>query len=118
MPMALAPEHTEVEVEPDSYVSLTWSPGSHATMWATDVSRSTNVEYQVKVSPHRPVVIGRAEGHDVPYLDPAYKATRVLPGTGQSVMLHDGREQDISVSRGHFMLKADPAGVVFVNGVP
>lgn len=116
MPLALEP--TEVEVEAESSVSLTWSPGSHMTMWATDVSRSTDVEFQVKVSPHRPVVIGRSDGHDVPYLDPAYKATRVLPGTGQSVMLQDGHDHDTVVSRGHFMLKADPAGIVFVNGVP
>lgn len=115
--MPLAPDQ-EVEVEPSSSVSLTWSPGSCATMWATDVWRTTDVEYQVKVSPHRPIVIGRSDGYDVPYLDPAYKATRVLPGTGQCVMLQDGNDRDIVVSRGHFMLKADPAGVIFVNGVP
>jgi hypothetical protein len=87
-------------------------------MWATDVGRSTDVEFQVKVSPHRPVVIGRSDGYDVPYLDPAYKATQIVPGTGQSVMRQGGHESDTWVSRGHFMLRADPAGIVFVNGVP
>jgi hypothetical protein len=116
--MPLAPEHTEVEGNPYSSVSLTWTPGSSATMWAGDVARSTDVEYEVKVRPDRPIVIGRAEGYDVPYLDPTYKATQVLPGTGQSVMKQGGHDRDIVVSRGHFMLRADPSGIVFVNGVP
>jgi hypothetical protein len=117
--MPLAPDHnTEINEEPGSCVSLTWTPGSCATMWATEVARDTDVEFQVRIRPDRPVVIGRAEGHDVPYLDPAYKATRVLPGTRQSVMKQDGHDGDITVSRGHFMLRADPGGIVFVNGVP
>jgi len=114
----MAPDH-DAEADPASSVSLTWTPGSCATMWATnDTARTTDVEYQVKVSPDRPVVIGRSEGHDVPYLDPAYRPTRVLPGTGQSVMRQEGRESDTWVSRGHFMLRAHPGGIVFVNGVP
>ena len=53
----------------------------------------------------------------MPYLDPAYRPTTVVPGTGQSV-LGAGAEADNWVSRGHFMLRADVGGILFVNGVP
>jgi hypothetical protein len=120
--MLEAPEFPEVvPAEPGSMssASLRVTPGSSLTLWSvSDPAQATDVEYQVRISPDRPVIVGRAEGHEVPYLDPAYRPTRVVPGTGQSVMRQDGTDHDIVVSRGHFMLRADPGGVVFVNGVP
>jgi len=120
--MPEAPEFPDVvPVEPGSISSagLSVTPGSSLTLWSvTDTSQATEVEYQVQISPDRPLIIGRAEKHDVPYLDPAYRPTRVVPGTGQSVLRQGGQHDDIYVSRGHFMLRADPGGVLFVNGVP
>ena len=108
----------EIEA-PASSVSLYFSPGSSVTLWSVArPSGDTATECRLEIDPARPVVIGRAEGHEVPYLDPAYRATRVVPGTEQSVVLHGGADRDEYVSRGHFMLRADPAGVVLVNGVP
>ena len=110
-----------VEPRPGSGGRLTFSPGSSLTLWTavgTATEPGTKREFKVKIASHRPVVIGRAEGHDVPYLDPAYRATRVVPGTGQSVLRGAECERDDYVSRGHFMLRADPAGIVLVNGVP
>ncbi|HSQ55188.1 MAG TPA: hypothetical protein VLM40_05530, partial [Gemmata sp.] len=58
-------------------------------------------ESQVELSldPGRLVVIGRARGYEVPYLDPTYQATPLVPETGQSVLSRDGRGDDVYVSR-------------------
>src|SRR5262249_44196990 len=70
----------------------------------------------VEAKSDRPAIIGRAEGYEVPYLDPAYRPTTVVPGTGQSVL---GKgEQDIYVSRGHFMLRPAAGGLLLVKGAP
>jgi hypothetical protein len=117
--MPHAPDPPDVESATDSAAVLRVTPGSSLTLWSvSDTARATDVEFRVKIAPDRPVIVGRAEGHKVPYLDPAYRATRVVPGTGQTVMRNDGRSDDINVSRGHFMLRAHPGGIVFVNGVP
>jgi hypothetical protein len=73
---------------------------------------------QLQLDPDCPVVIGRAEGHYVPYLDPSFRATRVLPGTEQSVMRSGGGDRDVLVSRAHFMLRGDARGIMLTNGVP
>jgi len=115
-----APNYPDVESATDSSAVLQVTSGPSAlTLWsATDTAQATDAEFRVQISPDRPVIVGRSEGHEVPYLDPTYTPTRVVPGTGQTVMRNDGRGDDINVSRGHFMLRADPGGVLFVNGVP
>jgi hypothetical protein len=101
-----------------SSVTLSGLSGS-VTLWSDGCRmEDTLSETRVQIAPSRPVVIGRAEGREVPYLDPAYLPTRLVPGTGQTVMLTGGQGADIHVSRGHFMLRAHPDGVLFVNGVP
>lgn len=64
------------------------------------------------------MIVGRQEGRKLDYLDPAYRPTQVVPDTGQSVLLSEGKGDDIYVSRGHFMLRGAAGGVVFTNGVP
>ena len=72
----------------------------------------------LSLAPDRLVVVGRSTGkHAVPYLDPAYRATPVVPDTGQTVLSGDA-EHDNSVSRAHFTLRGAAGGVVFTNGVP
>jgi hypothetical protein len=116
------PDHPDVAPDQSgsiSSASLRITPGSSLTLWSiSDTAHATDLEYQVQISPDRPVIVGRSDGYEVPYLDTAYRATRVVPGSGQNVMRQDGQGHDICVSRGHFMLRAHPGGVVFVNGVP
>jgi hypothetical protein len=74
---------------------------------------------ELQLAPDRLVVIGRANGYQVPYLDPAYQATTIMPETGQSVLLTQGEGKDIMVSRAHFTLRAAAGGgVILTNGVP
>jgi hypothetical protein len=104
--------------------------GSSVTLWAppkTDVTMRTPVgagpdtcaELALGLAPGRLVVVGRATPDcPVPYLDPAYRATPMLPDTQQSV-LHGNDPADIFVSRAHFTLRSGADGaVVFTNGVP
>ncbi len=76
-------------------------------------------ELALGLAPGRLVVIGRAAPHHaVPYLDPAYRSTTMLPDTQQSV-LNGNDPMDVCVSRAHFTLRgADGGAVVFTNGVP
>src|SRR5262245_14848387 len=78
----------------------------------------TAPESRLRLSEDRPVVVGRAEGYRVPYLNPRYRATTKMPGTGNSILHSQGHGNDICVSRGHFMLRSSPGGIAFVNGVP
>ncbi|MBS0263072.1 MAG: hypothetical protein JSS02_14100, partial [Planctomycetes bacterium] len=75
-------------------------------------------EYRVQLSPDRPVIVGRAIGNFVPYLDPAYTSNSLVPGTGQNILAAGNLEKDGLVSRAHFMLRATAGGVMLVNGVP
>lgn len=75
------------------------------------------VEVRLELAPDQAVVVGRSR-RAAPYLDPAYRPTPVLPGTDQTVFLHGGRGDDGYVSRGHFLLRHAPGGVLLVNGVP
>jgi hypothetical protein len=70
------------------------------------------------LAPDRLIVIGRANGHRVPYLDPAYQATTIVPDSGQCVLRGNFWEEDILVSRAHFTLRAAVGGIMFTNGVP
>jgi hypothetical protein len=93
---------------------------SGLTVWAdvgTTAVGETAAETLLFLRPGRPAVVGRQRGGEVPYLDPAYTPTDLLPDTGQSVLTRTGFH-DMAVSRGHFLLQADPAGVLLLNGVP
>jgi hypothetical protein len=116
----LIPEPLPDEDEgPISAGSLSVLSGGAVTLWGLPGSDpDTQPEPELQLSPDRPVIIGRFEGREVPYLDPAYRPTTVMPGTGQSILRSGGQGQDISVSRGHFMLRATTGGILFVNGVP
>ena len=111
------------EVEGDvgvSHASLTFDGGG-LTLWAAPGTATTEdalAETQLLLQPDRPVVIGRQQGGHVPYLDPNYTPTHVLPDSGRSVLTGAGDNRDNWVSRGHFVLRANPGGVVLVNGVP
>jgi hypothetical protein len=70
------------------------------------------------LEPGQSAVIGRAHGCEVPYLDPAYRPTSLVPGTGETILRGEGDRRDLYVSRGHFTLSAHPAGLSLINGVP
>lgn len=92
--------------------------GPAVTIWSSSSPRgSIQPNYRLSLQPDRPVIIGRSEGYPVPYLDPAYQATAVMPGSGQRV-LTGAKHHDCSVSRGHFMLRGAGGGILLVNGVP
>jgi hypothetical protein len=103
----------------DSSGTLSVLSGGNLTICGiTRATRETQTVCELKLAPDQPAVIGRAEGHPVPYLDPAYRATRLLPGTGQSIM-HPGEDESNGfVSRGHFMLRWAAGGILLINGVP
>lgn len=93
--------------------------GGEVTAWSSVwIGRDERPEYALKLEPDCPVVVGRSNGGVPPYLDPAYHPTRIVPGTGRSVLHSGGRGTDRMVSRGHFTLHAIPGGILFVNGVP
>jgi hypothetical protein len=86
-------------------------------MWGGDPVKSMPTgELKIEVGPDRPLVIGRQDGGETPYLDPRYRPTPLAPNSARSIL--SGHEKDLWVSRGHFMIKASPTGVVLVNGVP
>ncbi len=113
-----------VEVEEDagtSHANLTFEGEGGVTLWG-DMGATrpgeTAAETRLSLHPDRPLVVGRANACEVPYLDPKYIPTNVMPGSGQPV-LNGGRDGlDVCVSRGHFLLKAAAGGIVLVNGVP
>lgn len=117
---SLRPAAPPAEFEaPVSHGDLSVLSGASVTMWLDPATiHGTDPAGDLRLSPDRPVIIGRAEGTDVPYLDPAYRPTRVMPGTGQSVLQCGGSGDDTFVSRGHFMLRASGQGILLVNGVP
>jgi hypothetical protein len=103
-----------------------WSPGgisvvsgSHLTAWSSlALTAHSQTEYEIRLMPDSPVVVGRCHGLLPPYLDPAYRPTTIVPGTGQPVLHSGGYGTDIRVSRAHFMLRGVSRGILFVNGVP
>jgi hypothetical protein len=90
------------------------------SLWGGPETAKSETDSQVRLQlePDRPVVIGRQEGKTPPYLDPSYRSTRVVPGTGQSVVQSSREGPDTWVSRAHFMLRGDARGIVLTNGVP
>src|SRR5262245_35281113 len=114
--MPMTPEKI-TDSDPISYGSFSVLSGTSLTLWSdSGLERDTCPEPRLQLSPDRPAIVGRSDGYEVPYLDPAYRPTTVVPGTGQNVL--GAGEWDIAVSRGHFMLRASPGGIVLVNGVP
>jgi hypothetical protein len=73
---------------------------------------------RLQLDPDRPVVIGRQQDGVPEYLDPAYRTTRIVPGTGQAVVQSSRVGPDTWVSRGHFMLRGCGRGIALTNGVP
>lgn len=88
-----------------------WSGGERSVS-------ATDVKVELQLAPDRPVVIGRLEDGLPEYLDPAYRSTRIMPGTGQPVVRSDSDGTDVRVSRAHFMLRGNSGGIVLTNGVP
>jgi hypothetical protein len=104
-----------------SHVSLSFDGGGGLTLWSDTMTApdgKTDLETQLLLHPDRPVVIGRQQGGEVPYLDPCYVSTPILPDSGRSVLTRAGDGKDIRVSRGHFLLRGSPDGIVLLNGVP
>jgi hypothetical protein len=98
--------------------SMLFESGTEMTIWSVpgSITAEPAGEIKLQIDPHRPVVIGRAHGHEIPYLDPKYSSTPILPETGQCIL--NGGDKDCYVSRGHFMLRGNALGIVLVNGVP
>ena len=93
--------------------------GSPLTTWSSvPLTARSQTEYALRLTPGSPVVVGRGNGWSPEYLDPAYRPTRIVPGTGQAVLHSGGYGTDNRVSRAHFMLRGVPGGILFVNGVP
>jgi hypothetical protein len=93
--------------------------GSPMTTWSSvPLTARSQTEYALRLMPDSPVVVGRSDGWPPEYLDPAYRPTRIVPGTGQAVLHSGGGGADLCVSRAHFMLRGVPGGILFVNGVP
>ena len=93
--------------------------GTAVTLWsARETTRETRSQWRLTVRSDLPVIIGRAEGRAVAYLDPAYRPTTIVPGTGRTILQNNGDGSDDLVSRAHFMLRAVAKGLVLVNGVP
>lgn len=102
-----------------SSVSLSIAAGPGFAVWSPAGSiyaGKTEAERKVQLQAHRPVIIGRQEGGAIDYLDPLYVSTPIIPETGRSILTLG--EQDRYVSRGHFMLRATPHGIMLINGVP
>jgi hypothetical protein len=104
--------------------------GPPVTLWACPQTAVTPIttrdprphgrtELELGLAPGRLVVIGRATSENtVPYLDPVYRATTMVPDTNRSVLLGNDWT-DNHVSRAHFTLRGAAGGaVVLTNGVP
>jgi hypothetical protein len=108
-------------LDPESVVvcHISTTPGAgNVTLWhSSELDEDLIAQGKLQLSPDQPAVIGRSQG-TVPYLDPSYRPTRLVPGTGQDIMRSaDGRDGR-HVSRAHFMLRAAGRSVLLVNGVP
>ena len=112
---------SELDESGISSASLSFSGEGRLTLWSaprTATIGETSAETQLSLHPDRPVVVGRQQGGEVPYLDPAYVPTRIVPNSGQPVLTQDANGRDGWVSRGHFLLRAVSEGVMLLNGVP
>ncbi len=94
------------------------SDGFPLFLWSSeDVEVLPDGEVVASLGNGKTLVIGRQDGGETPYLDPQYLPTPLAPNSCQTI-LSGHYEADMSVSRGHFMVRSWPGGVVLVNGVP
>ncbi len=105
--------------EPDEQ-DLTISVGSLSVLFS---EMNAGPEYVTGTHPlhlvrNQTVIIGRQEGGGTEYLDPNFQPTQVMPGTQKRIVVNPNQGSDKLVSRGHFMLKGSPLGILFINGVP
>lgn len=84
--------------------------------WASGTALEPTAAPETTFDLSRPLVVGRADSGRVPYLDPAYRSTTISP-SGETILGGDAG-RDKAVSRAHFLVKAVPGGIAFVNGVP
>jgi hypothetical protein len=107
----------QIEEECSSSLTLTTTDLGGLTAWSSgEMTPDPEGRLKTQLRPDSPLVIGRQEGGETPYLDPRYRPTRLAPGSSRPIC---GRsEADIWVSRGHFMLVYDARGIVLINGVP
>jgi hypothetical protein len=92
--------------------------GPSLSVGDTVLDSETRPVLELFLNPGQSAVIGRAHGCDVPYLDPAYVPTSLVPGTGETILRGDHDRRDLFVSRAHFTLSAHAAGILLINGVP
>jgi|SRR5579864_463247 len=111
----IAPIHDKDDTS-ISHLSLCITAGSTLCMWSGTPSSETNGQIVLSLAPGASVIIGRQDGGETEYLDPNYRPTQIMPGTGQAVV--SSNPEDTYVSRGHFMLRGSTQGIIFVNGVP
>lgn len=110
-----------LDTDPASYCTIHSDSGVGVTVWSLPTSRLSSkvgLQCQLKLSPEAPVIIGRADGGEIEYLDPRYIPSPIMPGSGKTILKRNGAKEDVYVSRGHFMLRGHAHGVLLVNGVP
>ncbi|MGF1579644.1 MAG: hypothetical protein ACFCD0_09800 [Gemmataceae bacterium] len=102
-------------------MSLTILEGHTIQLWVPEGAPLTDnktLQVQAQLFPHNPVIIGRQQGNRVPYLDPSYTSTPILPQTGGSILNGCSSHVNNRVSRGHFMMRGSAQGITLTNGVP
>ncbi|MBM4071868.1 MAG: hypothetical protein FJ271_23525 [Planctomycetes bacterium] len=114
------PNHRQALDAGISHGSIAVEGGPSVTLWSLTgrTAEDPLATMRFQLQPEECAVIGRAEGGEVPYLDPRFTPTQIVPSTGQSVLTQGGTGTDLSVSRGHFMLRGVNFGLVLINGVP
>lgn len=81
--------------------------------WSS-IFNAPDAEEELQLEPDKPIVLGRQNGGDVPYLQKGYRPSNTMPGTNAPIT-----QSDETVSRAHFQLIARADGSIdFVNGVP
>lgn len=105
------------ERAPDSIVEISITGGTLSMWGPAETLPEPGSKVTLRLDPNAPLIVGRQEGGPIPYMDPNYLSTQIGPD-GQSVLTRCGQGRDRCVSRGHFMLRSSPHGVLFVNGVP
>ena len=100
---------------------ITVLSGRPLTTWSSlPLTERNQTEYEFPLMPDSPVIVGRSNGGSPPYLEPAYRPTRIVPGTGQAVLHSGGRGTDYHVSRATSCSEPSPVGysssTVFLGG--
>lgn len=103
-----------------SHASICVESGAGMTLWcaAETTFGQPSSAAKLQLAPEQCAVIGRQEGGKVPYLDPRFAPTQMMPRTGQCVLTRLGHGRDNAVSRGHFTLRGAACGIILINGVP